>query len=53
MKVFLLCKIPSMSYVYFNPNPEDKDVGDFVVRAFAAATDSDWDTAFLKLVLEN
>jgi hypothetical protein len=40
-----------MSYVYFNPNPTNKDVGDCVVRAFAAATDTDWDTAFLKLTL--
>lgn len=40
-----------MSYRYYNPNPTNKDVGDCVVRAFSAATDSDWDTAFLKLVL--
>lgn len=40
-----------MSYVNFNPNPTKKDVGDCVVRAFAIATDTDWDTAYLKLTL--
>ena len=40
-----------MSYVNFNPNPTKKDVGDCVVRAFAIATDTDWDTAYLKLIL--
>lgn len=40
-----------MSYVFSNPNPKNKDVGDCVVRAFALATDTDWDTAFLKLTL--
>ena len=40
-----------MSYVNFNPNPTNKDVGDCVVRAFAIATNTDWDTAFLKLTL--
>ena len=40
-----------MSYVYFNPNPDSKNVGDCTVRAFCAATDCNWDTAYIKLVL--
>lgn len=40
-----------MSYIHSNPNPTNKQCGDCVVRAFAIATDSDWDTAYLKLVL--
>lgn len=40
-----------MSYIQFNPNPSKKKTGDCVVRAFAIATNSDWDTAYLKLVL--
>lgn len=40
-----------MSYKYFNPNKLHKDVGDCVIRAYAAATNIDWDTAFIKLTL--
>ena len=42
-----------MSYVYFNPNPENKNVGDCAIRAFCAATDTDWDTAFIKIILRS
>lgn len=40
-----------MSYVYFNPNPDRKNIGDCAVRAFSAATDNDWETSFIKIVL--
>lgn len=40
-----------MSYVYFNPNPDKKNVGDCAIRAFCAATDNDWDTAYIKIIL--
>lgn len=40
-----------MSYVYFNPNPENKNVGDCVIRAFCMATDSDWESSFIKITL--
>ncbi len=46
-----MSKILCMSYIHSNPNPTNKQCGDCVVRAFAIATDSDWDTAYLKLVL--
>ena len=40
-----------MSYVYVNPNPSGKLIGDCVVRAYAIANGVDWETAFLKLTL--
>ena len=40
-----------MSYVYFNPNPLNKNIGDCAIRAFCAATDTDWETAYVKIVL--
>ena len=35
-----------MAYVYFNPNPAGRRVGDCAVRAVAAALDTDWEDAF-------
>lgn len=40
-----------MSYQYFNPNPDNKNVGDCTVRALCVATNSDWDSVFVKLSL--
>ena len=40
-----------MSYIYFNPNPDCKTVGDCAVRAFSLATDNDWETSYIKIVL--
>jgi len=33
-------------FVYFNPNPDKRLVGDCVVRAICKLTDQDWDTIF-------
>jgi len=33
-------------YVYYNPNPVGRQVGDCAVRAIAKALDIDWETAF-------
>lgn len=33
-------------YVYYNPNPAGRTVGDCAVRAVAKALDTDWETAF-------
>lgn len=38
-----------MAYVYFNPNPSGKKVGDCSVRAVAKALDVDWDTAYVMI----
>lgn len=41
-----------MSWVYCNPNPKRKSVGDCVVRGVAILMDCDWDTAFNELVAQ-
>lgn len=41
-----------MGYVNYNPNPMRKTVGDCVIRAISMATDKDWDTVFLELMLK-
>lgn len=40
-----------MGYVPINVNPRRKSVGDCVIRALATATNSDWDTVYLELML--
>lgn len=40
-----------MSYVYFNPNPDKKNVGDCTVRAFCAACNCDWESAYIQIAL--
>ena len=35
-----------MSYIYFNPNPLGKRVGDFVIRAIGKLTGQDWETVY-------
>ena len=40
-----------MSYINFNPNPDKKNIGDCVVRAICAATDCDWESSYIKIVL--
>lgn len=41
-----------MSFVFFNPNPAGKMVGDCVIRAICAITDKKWDDAFLEVCSE-
>lgn len=38
-----------MAYVYYNPNPAGKIVGDCSVRAVSKALDVDWDTAYIMI----
>lgn len=40
-------------FVYYNPNPKHKRVRDCTVRAIAFATETDWDTAFIALVIHS
>ena len=35
-----------MAFVYFNPNPSGRNVGDCAVRAVAKALDIDWEKAY-------
>lgn len=37
-------------YVYYNPNPTGRNVGDCAVRAVAKALGVDWETAYLMIV---
>lgn len=41
-----------MSYQYFNPNPEGKNVGDCVIRAICKAFGYDWERAYLKICIQ-
>lgn len=40
-----------MGFIPVNPNPRRKSVGDCVIRALTIATNSDWDTVYLELML--
>lgn len=39
-----------MFYVYFNPNPAGKRVGDCAIRALSYVLNQDWKTTYLQLV---
>ena len=39
-------------YIYYNPNPAGKIVGDCVVRALCKILDKDWETIYAGIVLE-
>ena len=38
-----------MNYVYYNPNPTGKNVGDCTVRAITKALEQDWDKTYIEL----
>ena len=39
-------------FIYTNPNPIDKKVGDCVIRAIAIATETTWERAYMDLCME-
>lgn len=39
-------------WIYYNPNPDGKSVGDCTVRAISAVCNMDWDHAYLELVVQ-
>ena len=41
-----------MSYVFFNPNPSGKRIGDCVVRAIAKLTEQSWDDTYIDIALK-
>ena len=43
------CYSAFMSYVYFNPNPLGKRVGDCVIRAVGKLVGKDWQTTYLEI----
>ena len=41
-----------MAYIYYNPNPHSKSVGDCVVRAISKVLDQSWDKTYIELCIE-
>ena len=39
-------------FVYYNPNPAEKEVGDCVIRAIAKALNKGWEEAYIELCLK-
>jgi hypothetical protein len=39
-----------MSYVYFNPNPSGKMVGDCIIRALSKILNMSWESVFVELM---
>lgn len=39
-------------FVFYNPNPQNKLVGDCVIRAVAKLTDKSWEDAYVDVVLQ-
>lgn len=39
-------------FIYTNPNPIDKKVGDCVIRAIAIATETTWERSYMDLCME-
>lgn len=40
-----------MAYIYYNPNPMQRNVGDCSVRAVSKALDTDWETAYIRIMV--
>ena len=41
-----------MGYIPVNPNPNNRNTGDCVIRAISIAEDRDWDDVYLDLFAE-
>lgn len=41
-----------MSYIYYNPNPENKFVGDCVIRALSKILNDTWDNVYIDLSMQ-
>lgn len=41
-----------MAYVFYNPNPQRKLVGDCVIRAISKLTNKDWEQTYLDVILQ-
>lgn len=40
-----------MTYIYYNPNPSGKRVGDCVIRGIAMVTDQTWETTYIDICM--
>ena len=41
-----------MAFIYFNPNPSGKRVGDCVIRGISFLTEQDWEKTYIKIVMQ-
>lgn len=41
-----------MAFIYYNPNPNNRFVGDCTIRAICKLTDKDWDSVYVGTTLE-
>ena len=48
---YLLLKERKM-FIFYNPNPSKKLVGDCVIRAISTVTDSDWADVYISIALQ-
>lgn len=39
-------------FVYYNPNPSKKQVGDCVIRAISKVTNQDWEKTYMEVALQ-
>ena len=47
----IMLKGRTVMYKYYNPNPEEPDAGDCIIRAISKVTNQDWDTTYLDLAI--
>lgn len=40
-----------MAFIYYNPNPTGRSVGDCAVRAISKALKIDWETAYISIIM--
>lgn len=40
-----------MAYIYFNPNPSGKRVGDCVIRGVSMVTEQSWETTYIDICM--
>lgn len=41
-----------MDFIFYNPNPQGRNVGDCVIRAICKATGKDWYTVYIELSIQ-
>ena len=41
-----------MAWIFYNPNPQNKLVGDCVIRAISKLTDKSWEDTYMDIVLQ-
>lgn len=41
-----------MAWIFYNPNPQNKLVGDCVIRAISKLTDKSWEDTYMDVVLQ-